>query len=70
MSSDIMRGDKRKLKSKMKGKVFSDNELRVLEQVIELLTIRMELDYTGEEDVEWKEEREMLVSILNLLCTE
>ena len=70
MSSDIVWGDKRKLKSKMKAKVFSDNELRVLEQVIELLTIRMELDYTGEEDIEWKEERKMLVSILNLLCTE
>ena len=54
----------------MKGKVFSDDELGVLEQVIELLTIRMELDYTGEEDVDWKEERETLVSILNLLCTE
>ena len=54
MSSDIVWGDKRKLKSKMKGKVFSDDELRVLEQVIELLTIRMELDYTGEEDVEWR----------------
>ena len=52
MSSDIVQGDKRKLKSKMKGKVFSDDELRVLEQVIKLLTIRMELDYTGEEDVE------------------
>ena len=54
----------------MKGKVFSDDELGILEQVIKLLTIRMELDYTGEEDVDWKEEREMLVSILNLLCTE
>ena len=69
-SSGILRGDKRRLRSNMTRKVFSEDELGVLEQVIELLTVRMELDYTGEEDADWKEERLRLVSILNLLCTE